>query len=160
VEASSHDEERKYARYDSNLKIEFQVNFDVETKINFRVKKKNEMQYSPQKYPAVSNNISVEGIGFTSHKKLNKGDQLLLDVYVPASEKPIRMQAETRWCRKSSYHKDEENAYDTGVEVHRIDDQVLRTTIFHDKENNVIWSSLLDAVFSNFKHIMAEKKHK
>ena len=150
-------ERRLYERYDTALKIQFYVNFDLETKIDFRVKRENKKDFSKGVYSAVSKNVSVEGICFSSEKKLRKGDVLLLDVYVPSASKPIKMLGHVRWSQPIDA-KAKNVKYDTGVKVTAVNEELVEKTIFIDDIYHVAWSIVLESVFGGFKHLALERK--
>src|SRR3989338_6544012 len=94
-------EQRKYERYDTEVKVYYFVTYDVKTRVRFQILDKAHRKNSPQ-YSAVSKNVSVEGICFLSGKELHKGDCLFLEVLLPGSKAFIPMEGEVRWCRKRS----------------------------------------------------------
>jgi hypothetical protein len=148
-------ERRKYERYETDLKVQFYVTFDLETKIHFKVKEKDKGDFSPEKYHAVSKNISVEGICFVTEKRLNKGDLLALEVYVPSSTQAIHMQGEVRWCVQEKGKRD---VYETGVKIFTVEGERLEKTIVFDEVHNIMWSAVLDLVFSSFKQLSLKRK--
>ena len=154
----SEKERRRYDRYDTDLKIEFQVNFDVKTKIDYRIKKKEEKQFSSQHYKAISNNISAEGISFNSQKKLNRGDIVKLELYVPSALVPIRMSGIVCWSHQVKGKGTDLDNYNTGIQVEDVNGESVGRTIFLDKEHQVAWSIVLESVFSSFKHIALKRK--
>ncbi len=150
-------ERRLYERYDTALKIQFHVNFNLETKIDFRVKSPDEKNFSKGVYSAISKNVSAEGIGISSEKKLKKGDILLLDVYVPTAAKPIKMLGYVRWSQAVPT-KSKTVQYDTGVKITSVNDEKVEKTIFIDEIHHVAWSAVLESVFGGFKHLALERK--
>jgi hypothetical protein len=148
-------ERRKYERYETDVKVQFYVTFDLETKIHFKVKEKDKGAFSPEKYSAVSKNISVEGICFMTEKRLSKGDLLALEVYVPSSTHAIHMQGEVRWCVQEKGKRD---VYETGVKILTVEGERVEKTIVFDEVHNIMWSAVLDLVFSSFKQLSLKRK--
>jgi len=70
---------RKYKRYNTEAKVYFDFDYDLETKVKFELVEEKKKQYL-----AVSRNISAEGLCFVSHKDVNIGDQLYLEVLIPS----------------------------------------------------------------------------
>lgn len=151
-------ERRKYDRYETEIKIQFYVSFDMETRIDFRVKEKSTEKYSRQKYSAVSRNVSAEGLCFSSDRKLSQGDILALEVYLPAASEPITMGGEVKWSRRASQKTKEEELYDTGVMLITVNGEPVEKSIVVDNIHNVVWSSVLESIFGNFKHLVLKRK--
>ena len=149
-------EKRKYSRYDTELKIYFKVQYELKTKVKFQIKDKERNKILPQKYIAISKNVGPEGICFSSAKELAAGDQLLLEVYLPAQQDPIVMEGEVRWCKKAPEDSGRINSFDTGVLLAKVAEKEVAASVYFDKENHVVWSAVLDAVFGNFR-ILAQK---
>ena len=154
---SSAEERRQYDRYETALKIQFYVNFDLETKIDFRVMQNDKSDFSKETYTAFSKNVSVEGICFYTDKELNKGDLLLLDVYIPSAADPVKMQGQVRW---SSRYKGTgpKGLYETGVKLLSVNNEIVEKTIFMDEVHHIAWSVVLESVFGNFKHLALRRK--
>jgi len=145
-------ERRKFERYETTTKIRFHIKYSLKTRVSFELLKDKDSQV--KKYQGVTRNISVEGLGFSSHKKLNGGDKLYLELYLPHQEEPICMTGEVRWCRKLSAVAN----YDTGVRLKTINHSVVSRTIHFDKKYGVYWSAVLESVFGNFKKLIKEGK--
>ena len=150
---------RQHDRYETDLKIQFLVNFDVETKIDYRVKDRPEADYSRQKYHAVSKNVSAEGLCFTSKRKLRRGDLILLEVFLPSASLPVAMEGAVRWSHLAERKSlSGETHYDTGVLLEKVGGEPVNASIFHDRKNGIIWSSVLESVFGSFKHLALTRK--
>ncbi len=154
------EERRRSERYETDVRIEFRVNFDVKTKINFRIKEKPQTEFSHKKYSAFSRNVSVEGLAFLSNKKLHKGDILSLEVYVPSASAPIPMEGEVRWCCLTDPPKgdEDEEIYDTGVKVIAVNGENVEKTVFVDKIHSIVWSIVLESIFGSFKHLTLKRR--
>ena len=147
---------RQYTRYETDLKIQFFVTFDIKTKIHFQVKDKSKAGFSKAKYTAFSRNISAEGLAFRSEKKLEHGDILSLEVFVPSADKPIPMVGEVRWCTKMK----ETEEYDTGVKLNEVEGMDVGESIVIDPIHRIAWSIVLETVFGEFKDMMLKKSSK
>jgi hypothetical protein len=144
-------EKRKYVRYDTELKIYFKVDYSLKTKVEFQIlDRRNSYAILSKKYPAVSKNVNVEGLCFTSEKKLKRGDFLYLEVYLPKAKSPIIMEGKVRWSGLSPGKK---NKFDTGVKLNFVEGRLVKKSIYYDKENRVFWSVVLETVFSTFKKL-------
>ncbi len=151
-------ERRKHSRYEADLKIDFCVGFDIETKIDFRVRKESGKEFSHKKYPALGQNVSAEGLSFSSKKILHIGDILSMDVYVPSASKAIRMEGEVKWSRLSTQEKDAQEMYDTGVRLLKVKEEDVGKSVSIDPRNNVVWSIVLESVFGSFKELTLQRK--
>jgi hypothetical protein len=151
-------ERRQHPRYDTNINIQFKVAFDITTKIDYQIIQPSRGELLPEKYSGISKNISVEGIGFQTDRKLKKGDILILDVYAPNVNEPIRMEGAVRWCQPMSREGDKPEHYETGVKISRVQGEPVDKTIYWDKLHNILWSNVLESVFSSFKESMIKRK--
>lgn len=154
------EERRRHDRYDTDLKIAFSVNFELETKIKFHLK--DDIKKADHIYTATGHNINVEGLGFFSNKELKKGDQLEMDVFLPAAKTPIGMEGHVMWC--CAVNADEGNAgqYHVGVRISTVRGEEVEKTIFLDPVHKIQWSIVLESVFGGFKEslLKIEKKEK
>ena len=151
------EERRKYERFDTEVKIYFHVDYDIETTVKFQVVDKKKAKASSTKYSALSRNISAEGLCFTSEKKLEERDSLILEVYLPDEKDPIPMEGEVRWSQPIS--PNETNKFNTGVKLITVNGKSVATSVYYDKANHVIWSIVLESVLGSFKKF-AQKIHK
>ena len=150
-------ENRKFERYDTEVRILFQVAYDIQTKVEYRVINPDQDSASP-KYSALSKNISVEGLCFSSVQKLEVGDILSMELYLPAHKDPIPMQGEVRWSEKKSPSQ-KSDKFDTGVKLMTINGKPVHESIYFDQDNKVVWSLVLESVFGSFR-IFAQKQKK
>ena len=150
-------EKRKYERYDTEIKLYFDLAFDVETKVKYQLLDKDHKKVLSRKYPALSKNVSAEGICFYSQHKLNKNDQLFLEVYIPKKEKPIPMIGEVRWSQPFSKEDKEEHRFYTGIKLLKVYDKIVAPTIYFDQTYQVIWSVVLESIFGTFRQIAQGK---
>ena len=154
-------EKRLYDRYETDVKIDFYVNFDIRTKIDFRVKDPQQQgKLSPQKYSAISNNISAEGLSFNSEKLLEKGDSLVLDVFIPSANQPISMEGMVRWCRKLPSTPERIQMFESGIKLVNVNGNSVEKSIFEDPSTHIVWSAVLESVFGNFKHLVLKDRKK
>ncbi len=151
-------ERRKHQRYETDLQIDFSVSFDLETKIKFQVKDQKRGAPAPKIYNAVGQNINAEGLGFSSSVKLEKGEHLVLDVFLPSVKEPIPMEGRVRWCSQVEGAPLE---YRTGVKLIKVRDEDVEKSIFYDQTNKIQWSIVLESVFGGFKEsVLSKKKYK
>ena len=150
---NSSKDQRRYERYDTEVKIYFYVTYDVRTKVRFQIIDKKGKTSSP-KYTALSRNVSAEGLCFTSDKKLAPGDYLHLEVLLPGGKESVPMEGNVRWCQKSKTPK----KYDTGVKLSYVNGESVEKSIYHDQAYQVIWSIVLESILGNFR-ILEQKRH-
>ena len=148
-------EKRKYERYDTEVKIHFYVPYNLQTKINFEVKDPPLKESAKKKYEGVSKNISAGGLCFTSDQKLEQGNVLFLEIYLPQTKVPITMEGQVRWCApsvpKSSGHHHQ--MYDTGIQASMVNGKPVEGSIYFDQAHQVIWSEVLEVVLGSFSKL-------
>lgn len=152
------EERRKYPRYDTEVKIFFHVTYDIKTKVKFKVLVGHHKGLSSHKYSGISQNVSAEGLGFISHKKLEKGDLLFIEVYEPKMRRPVKMEGQVRWSRKLPEKDKGNDLYHTGVRVILVNDKLVADTICFEKKYNVMWSAVLQSVFGSFAAMLRKTK--
>ena len=146
---------RKYDRFDTEVKVYFRVEYDIETKIEYQVVGKE----IREKHFGVTKNVSTEGMCFTSYEKLQKGDILSMELYLPEDEdKPVYMLGEVRWSNPTEKSEQDGKKYETGVKLITVNNQNVNSSTYFDTENNLYWSPVLESVFGKFKLIQLKKK--
>ncbi len=146
-------DKRKYPRYETEVKIYFYLSYDIRTKVEFRVLNNG----VSKKYKAHSRNISAEGLCFRSEKKLTKGDILCLEVYLPKQKNPIAMEGVVRWSDPIP-SKSKRKIFETGIRLTVVNGEDVVKSIYHDTDNKVVWSIVLESVLGNFR-IFGQKRH-
>jgi Tfp pilus assembly protein PilZ len=144
-------ERRKSQRYDTVLKVYYQVAYDVKTKVKFQVLHVEKQKAASKKYSGISKNVSVDGLCFVSKKKLEKGDSILLEVYTPNTKTPIHMRGEVKWVHTISGASGTRTASQIGVEIVSVEGKSVSRSLHYDKKYQVAWSIVLDSLFGNFK---------
>jgi hypothetical protein len=147
-------ERRRHTRYDTEMKVYFHVKYDIKTRVKFAIINGG----VAHKYSGLCKNVSVEGLCFVSHKKLNKGDNLLLEVYEPIVKGPVIMDAQVRWCRQLPDDKKKKHMFHAGVRIVSVNGKRVRGTIHKDKEYKVAWSIVLDSLFGSFSAMLRKLK--
>ncbi len=150
-------ERRRYCRYETEAQIYFSVKYDLNTKVSFTLVKQKKTD--AKKYQGITRNISVEGLRFSANKKLKVGDQLSLELYLPAQIKPVCMTGEVRWVKSLSSSLPEYK-YEAGVRLLTVMKKALTPTIHFDKDYNVYWSLALDLVLGSFRQMVAKIRGK
>ncbi|MFH1359577.1 MAG: PilZ domain-containing protein [Candidatus Omnitrophota bacterium] len=153
-------ERRKYSRYDTEVKVYFRVTYDIKTIVKFQIIEEEKEQGDQRKYSAISKNVSAEGICFCSNKRLEKGDILYLEVYLPGAKNPIRMKGDVRWSRVCGSSTPKEKKYDTGVQLVIVNKRPVSRSIHFDEKNNIVWSNVLESVFGSFRRFVRQSKSK
>ena len=144
-------EKRQFERFNTDKEIFFTVSYEIKTKVNFQILDQKNDKILPPKYPAVSRNASAEGLCFTSLKKLEPGDMLILEVYALDSKIPTYMQGEVKWSKRASSASADDGQYDTGVRILTVEGRSLTETFYHDEDRKVVWSAVLESVLGNFR---------
>ena len=83
------DERRKYVRLDDSLKV------------NFQTQNKNQPGGLAEKVSAIIKNISVEGMCFNSDRKLESGEKIDIEIFLPNEAKPLHISGEIIWSRQA-----------------------------------------------------------
>lgn len=151
-------ERRKYARYDTEAKIYFCVEYDIKTKIKFKIL--DDEGLLARKNAAVSRNVSAEGLSFSANRKLKKGEILYLEVYLPSQKNPITMTGEVRWSHPRSGKLKDSYKFDSGVRLLMVEDKIVSKTIYFDKKHSIYWSVILDYIFGSFSRLVKNKRWK
>ena len=150
-------ERRKYERFETELKIHFYVAYDVQTKVEFQIVGTKETP--PKKYPAVSRNVSAEGICIIAEKELANGQVLYLEVFLPGENQAIPMLGEVCWCKLVVSKKSaSDKIFEIGIKLKTVEGKSVPDSIYFDQTHRLHWSIVLESVFGNFKKLMQEKK--
>ncbi len=144
-------EKRRFERFKTDQEIFFTVTYEIKTKINFQLMEAQADKILQPKYPAISRDVSVEGLCLTSLKELQPGDRLLLEVYALDSREPTYMQGEVRWSKKLSARAKDKGTVDTGIKVLTVEGRHVEETFYRDENQQVVWSGVLEAVLGSFR---------
>jgi hypothetical protein len=145
-EMVKNNEGRRHDRYDTEAKIHFIVPYDLTTKVNFQHKKPQADAALNKRFSGITRNISAGGICFISDYKPERGDYLLIDLYLPSEPKPIVMEGEVKWSKAT----DDGLNFNTGVQLAKVSGKPVEESIYFDQDHQVIWSVVLDQVLGNF----------
>jgi hypothetical protein len=146
-----HDERRRHPRYETKIDIQFYVTYDIQTKVEYQVlAEEGEGKW----HPAVGQNASAGGLSFVSEQELEKDSRLKLAVFIPGKNDPVNMLGEVAWSKKMVEKKDSRDQYMTGIRLLEVNGKTVANTIEFDKEYKIVWSSVLDAVFGNFRNFV------
>lgn len=146
-------EQRQCARYDKKLKVDFDFSYDAATKLKYRVQE----DVHVKRYAGMSRNIGASGLCLTSHHKLEKGQHLHLEVFLPKGRQPIHMDGEVRWCDKS-LNKRKKDLFEVGIKLKAVEGKSVDETVHLDEVHHVVWSNVLEAVFGTFRKLAQENK--
>lgn len=153
-------ERRKYSRFDTELRIRFQVKYDFKTKVKFRILESRQESDGVHKYSGICKNINVEGLSFTSHKETHEGDLILLEVYAPNAKEPVKMEGQVRWSRKLPGRAEGKDIFQAGVLLISVNGKLVAESVYFDEEYKVMWSEVLSILLGNFKSIAKQLKKK
>ena len=152
-------EKRRNSRYPAEVAMRYDFAYDVATRLEFQVKRQLIPQKLIPKYPAISKNVSLEGLGFVAAKALSQGDLLNLELYLPHEKNPIHMEGKVCWSRPAdSKNPHSKLRFETGVQLTKIEGQEVAETIYFDEEYKILWSKVLDNVLGGYR--LAVKKEK
>jgi len=152
------DERRKFERYDTEVKIYFDVKYDLKTKVKFQFIDKIKHKIMSRKYSALSKNVSAEGLCFISGQQLKKDDTLHIEVYLPGQRDPIHMEGTVEWSKSASYLKVKDR-FETGVRLKKVNGKDVTSSVYRDEEHHLVWSVVLESILGSFK-IFAQKRQK
>ena len=161
-------EKRKFRRYNTDVKIYFDFAYDLETKVEFEVLDKKQLQSVSEKYQAIGQNVSVEGLCFVSLQEVQNDDLLHLEVYLPSAKDPIHMQGAVIWCKTvltppaqdAPGERKDQKSYHVGVRLITVGGVPVHESVHYDEEYQVYWSNALESIFGNYKMLMGEKYKK
>jgi hypothetical protein len=148
-------ERRRYPRYDTEMEVYFEINYDTKIRVEFEVlgERDNKLGDVAPKYFGLCKNISAEGLLIVSKKQLAKDDNLIIYVYEPMVTKPVVMEGCVRWCNKSPEIDKSGEMFHAGVQIKSVNSVSVPDSIYLDKKYKVMWSVLLESVFGNFAAI-------
>ena len=93
------------------------IRLDFQLQLNF-----NKEDGSGESFPAITKNISAEGLRFTSDQKLEKGSKIDFEIDLPNREKPVHFKGEVVWSKAaSSADKGKKGNYDIGIKFVEVD---------------------------------------
>ena len=147
---------RQYVRYETEAKVFFKVSYNVNTIIKFKLLDKIKKKIVSKSYSAMSKNVSAQGLCFTSDKKLNVGDRLLIEVQLPGGNIGVMMEGEVRWSREDT---EDPQRLNTGVKLITVNGQDVDSSIHNDPAYNVTWSVVLESVLGNYRIFAQNKNH-
>src|SRR3989338_3547196 len=142
-------ERRKSSRYGSNRGASFKLIYDVQTQIKYQIIDAQGERILSRKYQGLSQDVSAEGLRFTSSERLNKGDVLRIEFYTQENDKPVILDAQVRWCRPNAVSSYSGNRFETGVMVVSVNTIMVAETVCFDKTKGVIWSVVMEALLRN-----------
>ena len=142
-------ERRKYDRYGSNMEVSFKLIYDVHTQIKYQIIDTQGERLLSKKYSGFSQDVSAEGLRFTSSEKLNSGDIIRVEVYTLMTPKPIMMDAEVRWCRLNPQSNHPDTKFETGIKIMTVNQKPVAETVKFDKVRGVVWSDVLELLLKN-----------
>ena len=140
-------EQRKFKRYSTEVEGLFQVAYPLSTSINFQIIDQESGELHTSKYSAVSKNVGVEGVCFTTSLRLRQGEHLYLEIFVNGKKDPIPMEGQVRWSRQCLPTSGPERQFDTGIKIITVKGQPVSETFEKDKADQVIWSGVLRTIF-------------
>ena len=148
-------EKRQHKRFDTEVKVYFHFEYDVKTKVEYQ-KADTGGKVTPQKFPAVSRNVSSAGMCIVCDHLLQLGDHLFLDVYVPGSQEPIPMEGDVKWSKK--LEQAIEGKYSAGIQLTKVMGEDVQASIHYDDAYKVEWSAVLEAVLGSYRVIAQKRK--
>ncbi len=140
---------RKFARYDTDAKLEFRVPYDFKAEVDFKINEEV-VEGREYNYTGLSRNISVHGLAFDTPKRLELGDYLWIDLHIPKSKDVVFMQGEVCWCCPVEVPLEGGPAFQAGIYITKVDGVDVEQTVYFDKSYGVQWSELLERVLGGF----------
>ena len=140
-------EQRKFKRYSTEVESLFQAAYPLITNVNFQIIDQESGELHTSKYSAVSKNVGVEGVCFTTSLRLIQGEHLYLEVFVNGKKDPIAMEGQVRWSRQCLPTTGQERQFDTGIKIITVKGQPVSDTFEKNKADQVVWSAVLRMIF-------------
>jgi hypothetical protein len=137
---------RRFERYDTEVKIHFYVPYELTTKVNLQYKNPPPDPSVKKQFKGLTKNISAGGLCFLSDYRLEQGDGLYIDLFLPNEPKPISMEGEVKWSKP----KEDGLSFYTGVQLTKVSAKPVEESIYFDQDHQVVWSVVLDQVLGNF----------
>ncbi|GAF92944.1 unnamed protein product [marine sediment metagenome] len=89
----------------------------IGSKVNFRVVKEKKKEGAPkEKVPALSRNMSVEGICFRADRDVASGAEVELEIFLPSEPEPLLLEGEIKWSQPV-LTKEGEKMFNIGVRL-------------------------------------------
>ena len=150
-------EQRKSQRYSTEVEVLFQAAFPLKTEMSFQIIDPESGERNTNKYPAISKNIGVDGLCFTTSFRLEQGEHIFLEVFLEGKKDPIPMEGQVRWSRQSAFSAGKERKFDAGIKIISVKGQEISETFQYDEGHQAVWSGVLQTIFGDFKE-EAKKK--
>lgn len=148
-------DKRQAPRYDKNLQVgfAFPYGFPYEAKTDLKYEVEDQAHHV-RKYIGVSKNICATGLCLTSDHKLEKGQPVHLEIYLPQGHEPIRMDGKVCWCDRSSLSDGQHTLFDAGIKIKTVEGDSVDESVHLDEAHHVLWSNVLEAVFGTFRKLV------
>lgn len=142
---TNNNEKRKAPRYDAARDVAYSFAYPFESPVELTSGEPK----AAQKFKALTENVSIEGLCFKTDHILKQGDILTLDVYVPGDDKPVHMHGRVCWsCPEKGSSP---QVYKTGVMLTDVEGAPVSETIRFDEQYHVYWSSVLESIIGKFR---------
>ncbi len=149
-------EQRKFQRYSTEVEVLFQVAYPFKTQMNFQIIDQESGDLHTSKYWAMSKNVGIEGLCFTTSFRLEQGEHIYLEVFLEGKKDPISMEGQVRWSRQSLPLTGKERKFETGIKIISMKGQPVSETFQYDGAKQVVWSGVLQTIFGDFKEEVIE----
>lgn len=149
---SKYSELRKFKRYTTEVEGLFLASYPLVTNIKFQIIDQESGEFHTNKYTAVSKNVGVEGLCFTTSFRLNQGEHIYLEVFVKGKKDPVPMEGQVRWSRQCLSTSGKDRQFDTGIKIISVKGQPISETFEKNKTDQIVWSGVLRMVFGESKN--------
>ena len=105
----SDEDKRRYIRFDTNIKVSFKV----------KDKAKGGAGGPSKSISAIAKNLSVEGICFSTKKKLEQGKLIELEILLPGRQEPLHLTGVVCWIKPLTKKTNTEK-FDIGIKLFTI----------------------------------------
>lgn len=144
-------DQRKFKRYATEVEGLFLASYPLVTGIKFQIIDQESGEFHTSKYSAISKNVGVEGLCFTTSFRLNQGEHIHLEVFVNENKDPVPMEGQVRWSRQCLSTSGKDRQFDTGIKIISVKGQPVSETFEKNKADQVIWSGVLRMIFGESK---------
>lgn len=151
--------QRKFPRFDTDVRVSFKVAYDFRTKVDFQIHNNGKEHGQEFTYIGFSKNISVNGLCFESAKELKPGDYLWIEMHLPKHSNVIYMEGEVRWSSLLAVSPNAPRQYVAGVLIKKADGVGIDDTVYFDETYKVSWSHLLERVLGSFAKLNRKTKN-
>lgn len=143
------EERRRHERYSSKGEVSYKIIYDFKARICYQILDSRGERVLSRKFQGISEDVSAEGLRFSTAEKLNPGDLLRLEVIMPGQKEVIVMDGQVRWSQLNPFSSHPQNHFSTGVKILSVNQKPVSPSIRFNAGKGVIWSNVLEAILKD-----------